>query len=244
MNAKQLAAQAAAALISPGMCVGLGTGSTADCFIDALARRVQHDNLTVTVVASSVISQINAEQARLTVTSLAAIDQLDVYVDGADEIAPDLTVLKGRGQDLVQEKLLAKAAKEFWIIADTSKHVSNIGQQHPVAVEILPAALKLAQQKLAQLDIQTTLRKQPDGGNVFITAAGNLVLDVRLPSGDTGRWARRLDAVPGVIEHGIFHHLVNRALIGDDTKVTTFFPENDAPEAFAMIYDDGDSDGD
>ncbi len=242
MSDKQLAAQAAADLIPTGACVGLGTGSTADCFIEALARRVQQDNLMVTVVASSVISQINAERAGLSIVGLDTLNRLDVYVDGADEIDPDLTVLKGRGQDLVKEKLLAKAAKEFWIIADAGKQVGFLGENFPIAVEVMPYSLKLARQKLADLDVKAELRKQPDGGNVFITSAGNLVLDVRLPSSDAGLWARRLALVPGVVEHGIFHQLVNRALLASGGDLRTLYPE---AETFAAnSTDDGSTDGD
>ena len=113
MNEKQIIAQRAAQRIENHMRVGLGTGSTANLFIEALAARVKQENLSITTVSSSVISAIYAKTCGLPVTSIEQCTQLDVYVDGADEVTPDLTLLKGRGSDLVREKLLAEASSAF-----------------------------------------------------------------------------------------------------------------------------------
>ena len=126
MNDKQAVALEAASYVKNDMIVGLGTGSTANYFIEALAERQKTEGLRVTTVASSNISMIKAQSVGLTVISLAQISQIDLYVDGADEITPDNTLLKGRGYDLVMEKLLAKAAKEFIVVADKSK----LGRKH------------------------------------------------------------------------------------------------------------------
>ena len=116
MNDKQAVAIYAANFVKDHMLVGLGTGSTANYFIEELARRRREDNLTVTTVASSQMSMIKAQNLGLNVISLNQITTLDLYVDGADEITPELSLLKGRGYDLVLEKLLAKAAAQFLVV--------------------------------------------------------------------------------------------------------------------------------
>lgn len=116
MNDKQRVAIHAANYVQDDMLVGLGTGSTANFFIEELARRQQEEHLKLTTVSSSTISMIKAQSLGLTVLGLQQVSEIDLYVDGADEITPNLTLLKGRGYDLVMEKLLAKAAKQFlWL---------------------------------------------------------------------------------------------------------------------------------
>ena len=109
MNDKELVAHQALQYVSENMIVGLGTGSTANFFIDALAKRNKKEKLNVRVVSSSVVSMIKAKEAGLPLLSMDQIKEIDLYIDGADEITPDLTLLKGRGYDLVREKLLARA---------------------------------------------------------------------------------------------------------------------------------------
>jgi ribose 5-phosphate isomerase A len=127
MNDKQLVALQAAQYVKDGMLVGLGTGSTANYFIEELARRQIEDGLKITTVASSTISAQKAQSLHLSIVALEHISRIDLYVDGADEISADMTLLKGRGSDLVKEKLLAKAASQFIVVADASKLVERIG---------------------------------------------------------------------------------------------------------------------
>ncbi|MBA3696510.1 MAG: ribose 5-phosphate isomerase A, partial [Methylotenera sp.] len=126
MNDKQLVALQAAKYVKDGMLVGLGTGSTANYFIEELARCQQQEGLKITTVASSTISAQKAQSLQLPIVALEHISSIDLYVDGADEIDPQRTLLKGRGSDLVKEKLLAKAATQFIAVADESKLVSHI----------------------------------------------------------------------------------------------------------------------
>ena len=127
MNDKQLVAIHAAKHVQNDMLVGLGTGSTANFFIEELARRQTEENLKITTISSSNISMIKAQSLGLNVIGLQQVNAIDLYIDGADEITPDLNLLKGRGYDLVMEKLLAKAAKQFFVVADKSKLVDCIG---------------------------------------------------------------------------------------------------------------------
>ena len=140
VNDKQVVAIHAANMVKNGMLVGLGTGSTANYFIEELARRQAQENLTVTTIASSTISMIKAQSLGLNVIALTQVAEIDLYVDGADEITPDMSLLKGRGYDLVLEKLLAKAAKQFIVVADKSKLVDRIGTNYAIPIEVMPLA--------------------------------------------------------------------------------------------------------
>ncbi len=122
MNDKELVALTALEYIKNNSIIGLGTGSTANIFIEMLADRVKSESLDISVVASSVISQQKAEDVGLNYVSLDQIKEIDLYVDGADEITNNLDILKGRGFDLIREKLLAKISKQFIVIGDNSKN--------------------------------------------------------------------------------------------------------------------------
>jgi len=207
MNDKQLVAEHAAKLVENGMLVGLGTGSTANFFIEALASR-QQQGLQIQVVASSVVSTIKARQLGLNLQSLEQIQQLDVYVDGADEVTPDLTLLKGRGSDLVREKLLAKASKAFWVLIDQSKRVTRIGQNFPIPIEVMPFAWQLVQHSISEIGGDVKLRSNGDG--LFVTSYGSLVLDSVFPgSMDSKNLNEQLNAIPGIVEHGVFANLTS-----------------------------------
>ncbi len=137
---KQRVAIHAANLVQGGMTVGLGTGSTTNYFIEELARKKQYEGLDITTVSSSVVSMIKAEQLGLKVISVQQINMLDLYVDGAGEVSPDFTLLKGLGSDLVIEKLLATASQQMIVIVDNSKLVQRIGESLPIPIEVMPFA--------------------------------------------------------------------------------------------------------
>lgn len=216
MNEKQVIAERAAQRIQSGMLVGLGTGSTANLFIEALALRVKQEQLAITTVASSVISGIKARECGLPLLALEQISQLDVYVDGADEVTPNLTLLKGRGSDLVREKLLAKASSAFWVLADQSKWVSRLGERFPIPVEVLPFAWQMVQASLLTIGGQGSLRRNASGDNLAISAQGSLILDVVFDrTYDSETLDQLLNNIPGLVEHGIFHGLASEAIKAD-----------------------------
>ena len=222
MNDKQAVALEAASYVKNDMIVGLGTGSTANYFIEALAERQKIENLRVTTVASSNISMIKAQSVGLTVISLAQISQIDLYVDGADEITPDNTLLKGRGYDLVMEKLLAKAAKEFIVVADKSKLVDHIGTHYPIPIEVMPFAWQAAKRSIEAIGGVGDLRPNTAKDGLCISSHGSLVLDMRFDaSQDAHTLNALLNNVPGVVEHGIFAKLAKTILIADQGKVET-----------------------
>jgi ribose 5-phosphate isomerase A len=219
MNDKQRVAHYAAQRLQNGMTVGLGTGSTANCFIEALARRCRDEGLQVTVVASSTLSAIKAQTEGLHLLGLEHVAHIDLYVDGADEVAPDMTLLKGRGADLVREKLLATACDEFWVLIDDSKRVDYISQRYPVPVEVLPFAWLMVQAALTKIGGRAELR--PSGDGLAVTSHGCLVLDTRFES----PWAiellnQQLNTLPGVAAHGVFHHLATAIFCGENGSVS------------------------
>jgi len=223
MNDKQAVAKYALNYVQNGMIIGLGTGSTANCFIEALAQRYQQEKLKIKVVASSLVSQLKAQQLGLPIIAIEHIEKLDIYVDGADEVAPDMTLLKGRGSDLVKEKLLVEAAEQFIVLIDPSKQVSRIGDNFPIPAEVLPFAWQLVQQKMHHAGAQVNLRKTDSG--LAVTSCGNLVLDLIFDSElSTTALNGLLNATPGIVEHGIFHGLADIILLankGEITKITS-----------------------
>lgn len=222
MNDKQAVALEAASYVKSEMIVGLGTGSTANYFIEALAERQKTENLRVTTVASSNISMIKAQSVGLTVLSLAQLSQIDLYVDGADEITPDNTLLKGRGYDLVMEKLLAKAAKQFIVVADKSKLVDRIGTHYPIPIEVMPFAWQAAKRSIEAIGGVGDLRPNAAKDGLCITSHGSLVLDMRFDASlDAHALNALLNNVPGVVEHGIFARLADTILIADQGKIET-----------------------
>ena len=222
MNDKQAVALEAASYVKNDMIVGLGTGSTANYFIDALAERQRAENLRITTVASSNISMIKAQSAGLTVLSLSQLSQIDLYVDGADEITPDNALLKGRGYDLVMEKLLAKAAKQFIVVADKSKLVSRIGENFAIPIEVMPFAWQAAKRSLEAIGGVGELRQNVAKDGLSITSHGSLVLDMRFDASlDADALNALINNIPGVVEHGIFAKLATTILIADQGKVET-----------------------
>ncbi len=212
MNDKQLVAHHAARQIQDGMLVGLGTGSTANYFIEELARRRLEEGLRVTVVASSIVSTIKAQELGLPVVAMEHLSRIDLYVDGADEVTPDLTLLKGRGADLVREKLLARAADRFVVLVDQSKRVNRIGEKFAIPIEVIPFAWQLAKRSLESIGGHGDLRRNGDG--LAVTSHGSLVLDMAFDDGMPAEALNQaLNATPGVVEHGIFCGLASEVLI-------------------------------
>lgn len=220
MNDKELVAYQAARLVEDGMLVGLGTGSTANYFIEELARRRNEEGLQVTAASSSVISAIKAQSLGLPLVAMEHVSRLDLYVDGADEVTPDMVLLKGRGSDLVREKLLARAADRFIVLVDQSKLVSRIGEKYPIPVEVIPFAWQLAKRTLESLGGRGGLRQNASKDGLAVTSHGSLVLDMVFdPTVDSRMLNDMLNATPGVVEHGIFRDLAGAIFVAQDGSV-------------------------
>jgi ribose 5-phosphate isomerase A len=220
MNDKQLVALQAAKYVKNGMLVGLGTGSTANYFIEELARRQLEEGLKVTTVASSTISAQKAQSLQLPIVALEHISNIDLYVDGADEITPDKTLLKGRGSDLVKEKLLAKAAQQFIAVADESKLVDYIGQNFVIPIEVIPFAWQLTKKSLELLGGIGDLRPNAAKDGYWVTSHGSYVLDMKFDQRlDAKSLNDLLSNTPGVVEHGIFYSLADAVFIAANGTV-------------------------
>lgn len=223
MNDKQLVALQAAKYVKNGMLVGLGTGSTANYFIDELARLQNEAGLKITTVASSTISAQRAQSLNLPIVALEHISRIDLYVDGADEITPEKTLLKGRGSDLVKEKLLAKAADQFITVADSSKLVSYIGQNFVIPIEVIPFAWQLAKKNLQDIGATGDLRPNAAKDGFWITSHGSYVLDMQFDKSiDAATLNALINNTPGVVEHGIFLGLADLVLIADNGNVSEY----------------------
>lgn len=224
MDDKELVAQTALDYVKNNSIVGLGTGSTANYFIDGLAKKIKKENLNIQVVASSTISGINAANAGLHCVSLDQIESIDLYVDGADEIVlnKSIEVLKGRGYDLIREKLLASSSNECIIIGDNSKIVDKIGMNFPIPVEVSPIGWKITKKIIAQFATECNLRKNTAGDGFAITSYGNLVLDCKFESSDIITLSTQLSDIPGVLEHGIFLNIVHIAIIANNGDIKKY----------------------
>lgn len=220
MNDKQLVAIQAASHVQDGMVVGLGTGSTANYFIEELARRHREEGLRITAAASSVASTIKAQEQDLPLVALEHLNKLDLYVDGADEVTTNLALLKGRGYDLVREKLLARASERFIVLVDKSKLVGHLGEKFPIPLEVIPFAWQLVQASLQRLGIASTLRQNAAKDGWAITSHGSLVLELALPKTfKSDELNQLLNDVPGIVEHGVFEELADAVFVADNGQV-------------------------
>lgn len=219
MNDKELVAFTALEYIKNNSIIGLGTGSTANIFIEMLADRVKSDSLDISVVASSVISQQKAEDVGLNYVSLDQITEIDLYVDGADEITNNLEILKGRGFDLIREKLLAKISKQFIVIGDNSKIVSKIGQNYPIPIEITPIAWKITKNLIEKIAKKCIVRGNMEKNAFAITSYGNFVLDCEFLYTDLNILEKEIANTPGVFEHGLFLNMSKLAIIANSGEV-------------------------
>ena len=224
MNPKQRAAEAAIQHLRSGTAIGLGTGSTVDYFLVALAAALKSGRLKdVRGVPTSEQTQRRAHELGIPVIDLAdASDLLDVTVDGADEVADNLDLIKGLGGALLREKIVAQNSLRLVIIADQGKRVSRLGSKAAVPVEVVPFSHEAQARFLRGLGCDPILRTRPDGGS-FVTDNGNVVYDCRfpgaIPSPDVieGILSRRA----GVVGTGLFLGMATSALIGTDDGVST-----------------------
>ena len=214
---KRAAAVRALDFIQPGMRLGLGTGSTAAHFVDVLSERVRA-GLDIVAVPTSEATRERAERGGVALTTLDETPQLDVTVDGADEIAPDLNLIKGGGGALLREKIVAAASARMIVIADESKWVSVLGQ-FPLPIEISPFGAVAITRAVEAANADAgcpgpiALRKGRDGGP-FRTDGGHWLLDAKLNRiPDPANLAGRLAQIPGVMDHGLFIGLAQTAII-------------------------------
>jgi ribose 5-phosphate isomerase A len=205
---KRQAAAVAVGWVRPGMRLGLGTGSTAKHFVDLLGEQVA-DGLKVVGVPTSEATRAQAEALRIPLTTLDDTPELDMTVDGADEVGPDLVLIKGGGGALLREKIVAAASARMVVIADESKWVKTLGR-FPLPIEVMPFGFTATRRAIEAAAVAagspgpTRLRQGRDG-HAFVTDGGHWILDALLDRiADPRRLAERLSGIPGVVEHGLF----------------------------------------
>jgi len=220
---KRAAAARAIELVTPGMRVGMGTGSTANHFVELLAQRVR-DGLKIIGVPTSEATKTLAQTLGVPLTTLDQTPELDLTVDGADEIAPDLSLIKGGGGALLCEKIVAAASARMVVIADGSKLVDVLGR-FPLPVEVVSFGLAATRRRIERAAAEAgcpgpvQLRRTRDG-HPFVTDGGHLIFDAaleRIP--DPSSLAARLAQIPGVVEHGLFVGLAHSAIVADAAGV-------------------------
>jgi len=216
---KQAAAESAAAQITDGMIVGLGSGSTAAFAVSALGRRVR-EGLRIVGIPTSEATAAQARALGIPLTSLAEVSQIDMTIDGADEVEEgSLNLIKGLGGALLREKIIASASRRLVIVVDEHKLVSRLGARDPVPVEVVPFGWQATARKLLDLGATPTLRRNPDG-EPFISDGGHNILDCRfgaIISPDS--LAKELDHVVGLVEHGLFVGLTSEVRVAGTAGV-------------------------
>jgi ribose 5-phosphate isomerase A len=218
-EAKLLVAKRAVEFVEPGMAVGLGTGTTATLFIRELGKRVQQ-GLKIRCVASSDASHDLGLSLGMDVTTLDELPELDVYIDGADEVGPELALIKGGGGALLREKIVASAAKRFIVVVDSTKVVEHLGK-FPLPVEVVKMALPLVGPKLDALGLHPKQRQAKSGSGPYLTDEGNYILDCACGEIDDPEvLAAEIRGIVGVVEHGLFLGMATLALVAGEGGVS------------------------
>lgn len=214
---KELVGRASARFVNEGNIVGLGTGSTAVYAVQAVADRVKA-GLKILCIPTSVRTKDQATSLGIPLTTLDEHQEIDLTIDGADEIDPNLCLIKGGGGALLREKIIASASRKMVVIADSTKLVPVLGK-FPLPVEVVGFAQAVVAKKIEAMGAEVSLRKDA-AGKIYITDEGHHILDCKFGQiPDPPSLARKLSDIPGVMEHGLFIGLASLVLIGKGNVV-------------------------
>ena len=214
---KQIVADAAIKEVESDMILGLGSGSTAALMIKSLAEEIRDGNLqNIKGVATSFQSEVLALELDIPLIDLASVSQIDLAIDGADEVDPGFQLIKGGGACHVREKLVASKANKLLIVVDETKLVQNLNQSFPLPVEVLPNAWKQVQEVISEMNGKSNLRMATKKAGPVVTDQGNLILDVLFNNGikNPKDVEMKLNNIPGVLENGLFVDLTDKVLVG------------------------------
>ena len=214
---KQAVAQAAVDKIENGMILGLGSGSTAALMIEALGLKIKAGEIKDVVgVTTSFQGEVLATQLGIPLKTLSSVSEIDLAIDGADEVDPNFQLIKGGGACHVQEKLVAAIAKKFIVVVDSSKIVKKLNLEFQLPVEVLPSAWKQVQKKLEDLGGIGSLRMAQKKAGPVVTDQGNLILDLKFKNGidKPEIIENQINNIPGVLENGLFINLADEVLVG------------------------------
>ena len=211
-DARTAAAAAAVELVEPGMTIGLGSGRALWKVVELLAASGQ----PVRAAVASSRTQELAREAGFELVELDGTVELDLALDGADEVDPQLRLIKGGGGALLREKIVISAARRFVVVAEASKRVSRLGETFRLPVEVVRFGWRDTARRLAAL-LPDAEQRRRDGGEAYITDEGHLILDCVIPAdADVDSLGAAVKQMPGVVEHGLFIGLAERALLGRD----------------------------
>ena len=214
-SSKKNAGYKAAEYVEDGMVLGLGTGSTTHFFIEKVGMRIRDEGISVMGIPTSFQSLLIAKQWNIPITTLEEHD-IDLSVDGADEVDPEFNLIKGGGAAHTKEKIVDYAAKEFIVIVDESKCVEKLGN-FPVPVEVLPDASRTVIKELEDMGATCEIRMAQRKDGPVITDNGNFVIDAKFDEIDSPQHLEiDLNTIPGVVENGIFSQMVDRVIVGTE----------------------------
>ena len=214
---KQIVADAAIKEVKSDMVLGLGSGSTAALMIKSLASEIRSGKLTnIRGVATSFQSEVLALELDIPLIDLASVSQIDLAIDGADEVDPGFQLIKGGGACHVREKLVASKANKLLIVVDETKLVQNLNKSFPLPVEVLPNSWKQVQEVISEMNGNSTLRMAVKKAGPVVTDQGNLILDVLFNNGiqNPKEVEMSINNIPGVLENGLFIDLTDKVLVG------------------------------
>ena len=227
---KKAVAEAAVNEVSSNMIVGLGSGSTAAIMIKTLANKIKAGELkNIRGVPTSFQSEVLALELGIPLIDLASVSQIDLAIDGADEVNPDYQLIKGGGACHVREKLVASKANKLLIVVDQTKLVENLNEVFPLPVEVLPSAWKQVKDVIQKMDAKCNLRMAEKKAGPIVTDEGNLILDVLFNGGikNPRKIELLINNIPGVLENGLFIDLTDKVLVGKivNNQTTVYSPE-------------------
>lgn len=215
-QAKRVVGDTVAAMIEPGMVLGLGTGSTAALAIEALGLRIAKTGLSVRGVPTSFASERLARKAGIEVVTLDECPEVDLAFDGADEFDPELNLIKGRGAAHTREKIVASCARQFVVLVDESKRVDQLGTKMPLPLEVVPMATAPVMRVLRRLGAEPTLRLGVRKDGPVVSDQGLWIIDAQFDHGigDLDAANRTLLHTPGILDHGLFVGMATTVLVG------------------------------
>ena len=214
---KNIVAEAAVKEVENEMILGLGSGSTAALMIKSLADEIHSGRLkNITGVATSFQSEVLAMELNIPLIDLASVSQIDLAIDGADEVDPGFQLIKGGGACHVREKLVASKSNKLLIVVDETKMVKQLNKSFPLPVEVLPSAWKQVKEIISEMDGDSSLRMASKKAGPVVTDQGNLILDVLFNDGinNPQEMEMKINNIPGVLENGLFVDLTDKVLVG------------------------------
>lgn len=230
---KEVVARELAKRIQPGETIGIGSGSTAELAILEIGKRIRKEGLCVSGVATSLRSASLAAEEGITVLFGTGNTAIDWAFDGADEVDPELNMIKGRGAAMLSEKIIAERVGGLVVLITAEKLVSQLGEIHPVPIEIIPSARSLVEKALSKLSCnECRVRQSSSKYGPVVTEHGNIVLDARFPQ-ITQELERSIKGITGVVESGLFYNLAKEVLIAREDGIFSRKPGQAQEEKLA-----------